>query len=103
MRTDLKCLLGRVSAAIAIGLVAMVGVASTASAQSCNTPYSNCGWSWGERYGAPPSGTYYSGYPQYYGPQPSYGYYYVPQNSYPPAYYGNGGNTAGQLGGLFVR
>lgn len=103
MRTDLKCLLGRVSAAIAIGLVAMVGVASTASAQSCNTPYSNCGWTWGERYGAPPSGPHYSGSPQYYGPQPSDGYYYVPQNSYPPAYYGNGGNAAGQLGGLFVR
>jgi hypothetical protein len=105
MRTDLKSRLGRASAAIAVGLVALVGVASAANAQSCNTPWSNCGWTWGERYGAPPSNTYYysaPGYPYYYGPQPSYGYY-APRNSYPPAYYGNRGNTAGQLGGLFVR
>ncbi len=105
MRTDLKSRLGRASAAIAVGLVALVGVASTADAQSCNTPYSNCGWTWGGRYGAPPN-AYYSysapGYPYSYGQRPSYGYY-ARQNSYPPAYYGNGGNAASQLGGLFVR
>jgi hypothetical protein len=107
MRIDLESRLVRASAAIAVGLVAVAGMASTASAQSCNTPWSNCGWTWGERYGAPPSNPYYSysapRYP-YYGQQPSY---YAPQNSHPPAYYGNGygngGNPVGQLGGLFVR
>lgn len=109
MRVDLKSRLIRASAAIAVGLAAAVGVASTASAQTWNGwvpyngynssayPYYNRsmdpGWTWGERYGAPPPGTYYQGQ----------GYSYAPQNSYPRAYYGNGGNTAGQLGGLFVR
>ena len=103
MRTDLKVRLGRAAAAIAVGLAAVAGVASTASAQTWNGwvpyngynnsyyPYYNRsqdpGWTWGERYGAPPAGTYYYQAPGYYAA---------------PGYYGNGQN-AGQLGGLFVR
>jgi len=107
MRTGLTRRLGRVSAAIAVGLVAVAGVASTADAQNWNGwvpyngynssayPYYNRsmdpGWTWGERYGAPPAGTYYQGRG-----------YYAPRSSYPQGYYGNG-YSAGQLGGLFVR
>ena len=109
MRIDLKSRLIRASAVLAVSLVAVAGVASTASAQTWNGwvpyngynnssyPYYNRsqdpGWTWGERYGAPPAGTYYQGQ----------GTYYAPQNSYPQSYYGNGGNAASQLGGLFVR
>lgn len=109
MRTDFGSRLGRASAAIAVGLVALAGVASTADAQSWNGwvpyngynnstyPYYNRsqdpGWTWGERYGAPPAGTYhqdYYGSPRYYG------------NGYNDGY-GNRQNSASQLGGLFVR
>ena len=105
MRTDLRSRLGRAAAAIAVGAVALVGVASAASAQTWNGqtwngwngyntpqyPYYNRsmdrGWTWGERYGAPPANTYYSA-PGYYAP---------------PAY-DNGSQAAlGQLQGLFVR
>ena len=110
MRIDFKSRLVRASAAIAIGLAAVVGVASTASAQSWNGwvpyngynspayPYYNRsqdpGWTWGERYGAPPAGTYYQGYyssPRHYG------------NGYYGNRYNNGQNSPSQLGGLFVR
>jgi hypothetical protein len=107
MRTDLRSRFGQASAAIALGLVALVGVASTADAQSWNGwvpnngynnsyyPYynrsSDPGWTWGERYGAPPN-AYYSA--------PGY---YAPQASYPPAYNSNPQAAIGQLGGLFVR
>jgi hypothetical protein len=111
MRIDLKSRLVRASAAIAAGLMAVMGVASTASAQSWGNgwvpyngynnsqyPYYNRsqdpGWTWGERYGAPPAGTYYQGYsssPRHYG------------NGYYGHGYNNGQNPAGQLGGLFVR
>ncbi len=103
MRTDLKYRLGRASAAIAVGLMAVMGVASTASAQTwngwvpCNGynnstyPYYNRsqdpGWTWGERYGAPPVGTYYQ----------------APGYDAAPGYYRSGQSPAGQLGGLFVR
>ena len=104
MRTDMKSRLVRASAAIAVSLAALAGVATTASAQSCNTPWSNCGWTWGERYGAPPPGanySYYQGYypqQQYYPQQP----YYHPQPSY-PAYGSNPAAAVGQLFGMFVR
>jgi hypothetical protein len=108
MRTDFGSRLGRASAAIAVTLAALVGVASAASAQSCNTPWSNCGWTWGERYGAPPPGanySYYQGYypqqryyPQQYYQQP----YYQSQPSY-PAYGSNPQAAVGQLFGMFVR
>ena len=111
MRTSLKKQFGRVSAVIATGLVAMIGVASTASAQTWNGwgngwvpyngynnstyPYYNRsqdpGWTWGERYGAPPAGTYYQA-PGYYVAPGTYGNGYA-----------NGQSAAGQLGGLFVR
>ncbi|MFI5033151.1 MAG: hypothetical protein ACHQPH_20850 [Reyranellales bacterium] len=100
MRIDLKTRLVRASAAIAVGFVAVVGVASTASAQSCNTPWSNCGWTWGERYGAPPSGTNYSYYQGYY-PQQQY---YPQQPYYQSQPYGSNPQAAvGQLFGMFVR
>lgn len=101
MRSDFRSRLGRASTAITVGLVALVGVASTADAQSWNgwVPYNGYypyydrsqdpGWTWGERYGAPPTNTYYQGYygsPRYYG------------NGY-----SNGQSAASQLGGLFVR
>jgi len=114
MRTNLKSRFGRASAAIAVGFVALVGVGSTADAQNWNgwVPYngynnsqypyynrsSDPGWTWGERYGAPPATTYYSA-PGYYA-RPGY---YVQQPSYPPAYYSNPQAAIGQLGGLFVR
>jgi len=108
MRTGFRSRLGRTSAAIAVSLAALVGVASAASAQSCNTPRSNCGWTWGERYGAPPRGanySYYQGYypqqryyPQQYYQQP----YYQSQPSY-PAYGSNPQAAVGQLFGMFVR
>ena len=105
MRTDLRSRLGRAAAAIAVGAVALAGVASAADAQTWNGqtwngwngyntpqyPYYNRsmdrGWTWGERYGAPPANTYYSA-PGYYAP---------------PAY-DNGSQAAlGQLQGLFVH
>ena len=108
MRIDLKSRLVRASAAIAVGLATVVGVASTASAQSCNTPWSNCGWTWGERYGAPPPGVNYS-YNQGYYPQQQYYRqqyyqqpYYQSQPSY-PAYGSNPQAAVGQLFGMFVR
>ena len=101
MRTDRKSRL----VAIAVGVVAGAGVASTADAQTWNgwVPYNGYnnstypyyqrsqdpGWTWGERYGAPPAGTYYRGQG-----------YYTPNSG---SYYGNGQSAAGQLGGLFVR
>jgi hypothetical protein len=101
MRTDRKSRL----VAIAVGVVAVAGVASTADAQTWNgwVPYNGYnnstypyyqrsqdpGWTWGERYGAPPAGTYYRGQG-----------YYAPNSG---SYYGNGQSAAGQLGGLFVR
>jgi hypothetical protein len=113
MRTDLKSRLGRASAAIAVGLVALAGVASTANAQNWNGwipnngynnsqyPYYNRswdrGWTWGERYGAPPN-AYYSA-PGYYAPQG----YYPPPASYPPAYGANPQAALSQMFGLFVR
>jgi hypothetical protein len=112
MRSDIKSRLCRASAAIAVGLVAAAGVASTADAQSWNGynggyytppltnapyngPYSNRGWTWGERYGAPPN-AYYSnqGYftnQGYYAPQGSYSYGSNPQAAF------------GQIMGLFAR
>lgn len=110
MRTDLQSRLSRAAAAIAVGVVALAGVASAADAQSCNTPWSNCGWTWGERYGAPPPAanySYYQGYypqQQYYPQQPYYRQqpYYQPQPSY-PAYGSNPQAAVGQLFGLFVR
>src|SRR5579883_2083999 len=110
MRSYVKGLFARASVAIAAGVIAFAGAASTADAQNWNGwvpyngynssspyPYYNRsmdpGWTWGERYGAPPYGAYDQGR----------GYYHRPQNSYPAPYYGNGGNAAGQLGGLFVR
>ncbi len=106
MRTDLKSRLGRVSAAIAVGLASMVGVASTAGAQTWNGwvpyngynnstyPYYNRsqdpGWTWGERYGAPPVSTYYS----------APGYYRAP---YGNGYSGNGQTGPGQVDWLFGR
>ena len=108
MRTDFRRRLGRASAAIAVGLAALVGVVSTADAQSCNTPWSNCGWTWGERYGAPPRGanySYYQGYypqQQYYPQQPYYGSRRYSGNRYNNGY-NNGQNVPSQLGGLFVR
>jgi hypothetical protein len=104
MRTDLKSRLVRASAVIAIGFGAVAGMASAASAQTWNGwvpnngynnssyPYYNRsqdpGWTWGERYGAPPAGTYYQRQRNYYAPN---------SGSY------NNGQSAGQLGGLFVR
>lgn len=101
MRTEMKSRL----VAIAVGVAAVAGVASTAAAQSWNgwVPYNGYnnstypyyqrsqdpGWTWGERYGAPPAGTYYQGQG-----------YYAPNSG---SYYGNGQSAAGQLGGLFVR
>ena len=100
MRIDFKSRLVRASAAIAVGLVAVAGVASTASAQSCNTPWSNCGWTWGERYGAPPGTSYY---PQQ-GYYPQQQYYRQPYYQPQPSYYGsNPQAAAGQLFGMFVR
>jgi hypothetical protein len=110
MRSNSMSRLGRASAAIAVGVVAVAGVASTANAQNWNgynggyytnapynSPSSNRGWTWGERYGAPPN-TYYQA-PGYYAPQQGY---YSQQNSYPT--YGPNPNAAlGQLQGLFVR
>ncbi|MBN9087935.1 MAG: hypothetical protein J0J01_13570 [Reyranella sp.] len=114
MRTNLKSRLGRASAAIAVGLAALMGVASTADAQSWNgswVPYNgynspqypyyqrsqNPGWTWGERYGAPPANTYYSG--QGYYPQQQ-GYYARQQR-----FYGSNPNpqALGQIMGLFNR
>ena len=109
MRTGFRSRLGRISAAVAVSLATLVSVASAADAQSWNGwvpyngynnsryPYYNRsqdpGWTWGERYGAPPAGTYQG----YYGPQRYYrhGYY---NNGY-----NNGQNSTSQLGGLFVR
>jgi len=108
MRSDLKSRLGRASAAIAVSLVALAGVASTADAQTWNggwVPYNGYntpqypyyqrsqdrGWTWGDRYGAPPAGTYSSGQ----------GYY-----TRPPAYpqgYGSNSQGLGQIMGLFTR
>ena len=79
MRTDLQSRLSRTAVAIAVGVVALAGVASAADAQSCNTPWSNCGWTWGERYGAPPRGANYSYYQGYHPPQQ-----YYPQTSVAP-------------------
>ena len=115
MRTNLKSRLGRVSAAIAVGVAAVVGVASTADAQTWNggwVPYNGYntpqhpyyqrsqdpGWTWGERYGAPPASTYYSGQ----------GYYAQQQRPYPQRYnYSNNYNSnpqaLGPLNGLFAR
>ena len=110
MRSDLKSRLGRASAAIAVGIAALVGVASTASAQNWNggwVPYNGYnssrypyyqrsqdpGWTWGERYGAPP---YYSGR----------GYYAQQQRSYPQRYnynYNSNPQALGPLNGLFAR
>lgn len=111
MGTDFRSRLGQASAVIAVGLVALGGVASTADAQSWNGwvpyngynnsryPYYNRsqdpGWTWGERYGAPPSGTYYSA-PSYYGSRRYYGNRYY--NGY-----NNSQNAPSQLGRLFVR
>ena len=110
MRTGFRSRLGRISAALAVSLAALVGVASAADAQSWNGwvpyngynnsryPYYNRsqdpGWTWGERYGAPPAGTYSQGY---YGPQRYY------RHGYNNNGYSNGQNSTGQLGGLFVR
>jgi hypothetical protein len=111
MRTDFRSRLGRASAAIAVGLVALMSVASPADAQTWNRwlpyngynnstyPYYNRswdpGWTWGERYGAPPSGPYYPapssyGSRRYYGNRDNNGYFNRP-------------SAPGQLGGLFVR
>ena len=110
MRTIFKSRLGRAAAAMAAGLVAVVGVAATANAQNWNgynsgsyyypqynnapynSPYSNRGWTWGERYGAPPANTYYSGQR-----------YYAPRQSYPQTYGSNPQAALGQIMGLFAR
>ena len=79
MRTDLKSRLGRVSAAIAVGIVALTGAAATADAHDWrydqwrhrhwNNGYYNNGyynrswdngWTWRERYRAAPYGYYYA-------------------------------------------
>jgi hypothetical protein len=97
MGIDIKNRLGRISAAIAVGLVAVMGVASTADAQTWNSynggyyyppltnapyngPYSNRGWTWGERYGAPPTGYYANR--GYYAAPPSYSYGSNPQAAF---------------------
>jgi hypothetical protein len=114
MRGDLTRRLGQATAACAVGLAA-VAAASTADAQNWNGynggyyppltnapyngPYSNRGWTWGERYGAPPN-AYYSnqGYNQgYYAPQNSYSY-----NSN-PSYGANPQAALGNIMGLFAR
>jgi hypothetical protein len=97
MRTDLKSRLGRASAAIAVGIVALTGAAATADAHDWrysqwrhhhhwnngwavrdgyypyyNRPYYRSwdrGWTWRERYRPAPYGYYAA---------PSYGYYYAP-------------------------
>jgi len=109
MRTNLKSRLGRASATGALGLVAVIGVVSTASAQNWNGgwvpyngynspqyPYYNrsqdSGWTWGDRYGAPPAGTYYSGQG-----------YYQQQRPYPQSYGSNPNQALGQIMGLFNR
>jgi hypothetical protein len=109
MRTDLKRRWGRASAAIATGLAAVAGMAATASAQTWNgynggyyypqynnapynSPYSNRGWTWGERYGAPPN-TYSYPAPGYYAQQPAY----------PQTYGSNPQAALGQIMGLFAR
>jgi hypothetical protein len=96
MRTHLRSRLGRASAAIAVGIVTLVGIASTADAHdwryhhgryhhwnrgngwALNNGYYtgyypyyhrswDRGWTWGERYGAPPPYAYYQA-PAYYPP-----------------------------------
>jgi hypothetical protein len=116
MRTDSRSRLGRAAAAIAAGLVAVAGVASTAVAQNWNgynsgyyhypqynnapynSPYSNRGWTWGERYGAPPNAYYSYSRPGYYAQQPTY-----PQTYGPQTYGSNPQAALGQIMGLFAR
>lgn len=114
MRSNIKGRLGRAAAAIAVGVVALTGMAATADAQWGNRwnngyyynngynngyyPYYNRsmdrGWTYGERYGY--------AQPRYYGGYAPQGYYYSQ-----PGYYAQPGLNPqaiiGQVLGMMGR